>query len=74
MHMIHETLPTYKYEYTDNFGTQFSPLPEVVAYDTYFVEPQYGLDSYWDEDLHDQDKLEYKDTCNKPNIKIKVTT
>ena len=74
MHMIHKTLPTYKYDYTDNFDTQFRPLPEVVAYDTYFVEPQYGLDSYWDEDLYDQDKLEYKDTHNKPNIKLRVTT
>ena len=41
MHMIHKTLPTYKYDYTDNFDTQFRPLPEVVAYDTYFVDPQY---------------------------------
>ena len=49
MHMIHKTLPTYEYDYTDNFETQFRPLPEVVAYDAYFVDPQYGLDPYWDE-------------------------
>ena len=66
MHMIHRTLPTYKYDYTDNFDRQFRPLPEVVAYDTYFVGPQYGLEPYWVEDLYDQDKLEYKDTYNKP--------
>ena len=65
MHMIHETLPTYGYHYKNNFETQFRPLPEVVAYNTYFVDTQYGLDLYWDEDLYDQDKLEYKDTCNK---------
>ena len=64
--MIHETLQTYKYDYTDNFGTQFRPLPEVFVYDTYFVDPQYGLDPYWDEGLYDQDKLEYKNTYNKP--------
>ena len=45
-------------------------LFEVVAYDAYFVDPQYGLDPYWDEDLYDQDKLEYKDTYNKPNDQI----
>ena len=50
MHMIHRTLPTYEYDYTDNFETQFRHLPEVVAYDTYFVDPQYGHDPYWDED------------------------
>ena len=67
MHMIHETLPTYKYDYTDNFETQFRPLTEVVAYNVYFVDPQYGLDPYWEEDLYNQDELEYKDTNNKPN-------
>ena len=70
MHMIHKTLPTYKYDSTDNFDTQFRLLPEVVAYDAYFIDPQYGLDPYWDEDLYDQDKLEYKDTYNKPNDQI----
>ena len=67
MHIIHKTLPTYEYDYTDNFETQFRTLPEVVAYDAYFVDPQYGLDPYWDEDLYDQDKLEYKDTYIKLN-------
>ena len=46
------------------------PLPEVVAYHAYFVDPQYGFDPYWDEELYDQDKLEYKDTYNKPNDQI----
>ena len=68
--MIHKTLPTYKHDYTENFVTHFKPLPEVVAYDTCFVDPQYALDPYWDEDLYDQDKLEYKDTYNKPNDQI----
>ena len=70
MHIIHKTLPTHEYDYTDNFETQFRPLPEVVAYDAYFVDAQYRLDPYWDEDLYDQDKLEYKDTYNKPNDQI----
>ena len=70
MHMIRKTLPIYKTDYTDNFETQFRPVPEVVAYDTYSVDPQYGLDPYWDEDLYDQDKLDYKDTYNKPKDQI----
>ena len=57
MHIIHKTLPTYKHDYTDNFETQFRTLPQVVAYDTYFVDPQYGLDPYWDGELYHQDKL-----------------
>ena len=70
MHMIHNTLPTYEDEYTDNFKTQFRPLPVVVFYDTNFVDLQYGLDPHWYEDLYDHDKLEYKDTYNKPNDQI----
>ena len=70
MHMIHKTLPTYEYDYTGNFDTQFRPLPVVVAYDAYFVDPQYELEPYGDENLYDQDKLEYKDTYNKRNDQI----
>ena len=71
MHIIHKTLPTYDYDYTDNFDTHFRALPEVVAYDPYFVDPQYGFEPYWDEEIYDQDKLEYKDTYSKPNDQIK---
>ena len=70
MHMIQKTLPIYKYDSTDNFEIQFRHLSEVVAYDTYFFDPQYGLDPSWDEDLYDQDTLEYKDTYTKPNDQI----
>ena len=70
MHMIHKTFPTYDYDYTDNFDTQFTPLPEVVAYDAYFVNPQHGNYTYWDEEIYGQDKLEYKDTYNKPSDQI----
>ena len=69
-HVIHKTYPAYEYDYTDNFDTYFRPLPEVVAYDPYFVDPQYGFDPYWDDEIYDQDKLEYKDTYNKPNDQI----
>ena len=66
MHIIHKTLPTYKHDSTENFDSQFKTFPEVLADNTYFVDLQYGLDPYWDEDIYDQDKLEYKDTYNKP--------
>ena len=46
MHIIHKTLTTYEYDYTNNLEFSFRPLPEAVAYDAYFVDPQYGLDPY----------------------------
>ena len=70
MHIIQKILPTYEYDYTDNFETQFRPLPEVVTFDANFVDPQYGFDPYWDDEIYDQDKLEYRDTNNKPNDQI----
>ena len=70
IHIIHKTTPTYEYDYTDTFNAQFRPLPGVAAYDSYFVDLQHGVDPYSDENLHDQDKLEYKDTYNKSNDQI----
>ena len=52
MHIIHKILPTYEYDYTNNFDTHFRPLPEVVTYDPNSVDPQYGLDPYWDEEIY----------------------
>ena len=53
-----------------NIDTQFREIPEVVAYDIHFVDPQDGLDPSWAEDLIDQDKLEYKFTYDKHNDQI----
>ena len=64
--MIYKTLPTYEHDYAEKFDIQFKPLLEVVAYNTYFGDSQYWFDPHWDEDLYDQNKLEYKDTYNKP--------
>ena len=74
MQMIHKTLPTYEYDYTDNFETQFRPLPEVVAYDTYFVDPQYGFDPYWDEDYMIKKTWSTRILTTNLMIKSKVMT
>ena len=67
MHMIHKTFPTYEHDYTVDFDTRYRPLPEVDACDTYFIAPQSARESYWDENVFDQDQLEYKDNQNQPN-------
>ena len=54
MHMIHKTVLTCEHDCTKDFDTQFRQLPEVVAYDTYFVDPQYWRDLFLDEDIFDQ--------------------
>ena len=68
--MNHKTLPRDKNDYTDNFKTQFIPLPEVIAYDTLFVDPPFGRDPEWDEDLYDTDKLQYRHNHKEANDQI----
>ena len=65
MHMIHRTFPTFKQDYTEVFDNEFRPPPEIVAFHTYFVDPQYARHLYCDEILYNQDKFEYKYTHNK---------
>ena len=74
MHMIHKTLSTYKYDYTDNFEAQFKPLPEVIAYDTYFIDPQYGIEPYWDETYMIKTNWSTKTLTANLMTKLKVTT
>ena len=42
-----------------NFETTFRPLPLIDNYDPYFEDPQYGRDPYWDEEIYDQEKLDF---------------
>jgi len=55
-------LPEYDRDYTKNFEPDFRPLPTIEDYDPYYVDPDYGRDPYWDEDLYDQHKLDF--ICN----------
>ena len=51
----------YEHNYTKDFDTLLTPLPEVAAYDSYFVDTQYGLDPYWgDEQDYPDEKEEYR--------------
>ena len=44
---------------TKNFETTFRPLQLIDNYDPYFEDPQYGRDPYWDEEIYDQEKLDF---------------
>ena len=70
MPIIHKKPPTYEYDYREDLDTQLRPLPEVVTYNTYFVDPQYGLDTFRVEDLYDQDKSEYGAPDNNTSDQI----
>ena len=70
--MILKTFSAYERDYTTNFDTQFRPFPKVVAYNTSFIDLQYGGSSYWDEDQMIRTKRSTKILTKNPRIKWKV--
>ena len=46
LNMICETFPTWEYDYAEDFEFQFTPLSEVLAIDTYFVDPHCVRDPF----------------------------
>ena len=40
--------------------TYFRPLQTVEDYDPQYYDPEYGTDPYWDNDLYDQTKLQFR--------------
>ena len=74
MHLIHKTLPRYDDDFTDNFDAQFRPLPEVDAYDTYFDDPQYGIDPIGMQTYMIKTNWSRNTLTTNLMIKLKVTT
>ena len=50
--------------------TQIRSLSEVVANDTFFVDLEYAVDLYWDENFYYQDNWECRDTHNISNHQV----
>ena len=50
----------YDMDYTTTFETRFRPLQQVEGYDPHYIDPEYGIDPYWDNSLYDQRKLQFK--------------
>ena len=70
MHVIHKTLSENQIDYTQDFKSTFKPLPQIADSDKHLVHHPYGLDSYWEDHIYDQDKLEYRHNYNKPAEQI----
>ena len=47
-------------EYTKNFETQFRPLPSIEDYNPQYIDPDYGKDPYWDEEVYDKQNLQFR--------------
>ena len=43
-----------------NFEIQFRPLPLIEDYSPQYIDPDYGKDPYWDDELYDKQNLQFK--------------
>ena len=50
----------YDMDYTAAFETRFRPLQRIEGYDPHSIDPEYGVDPYWDNSIYDQQNLQFK--------------
>ena len=59
---VHNDRPDryYDMDYTENLETQFRPLPLIEDYNPQYIDPDYGKDPYWDDELYDKQNLQFE--------------
>ena len=60
--VVHSDSPDRYYEtdYTQDFETQFRPLPLVEDYHPQYTDTEYGKDPYWDDELCHKQNLQFR--------------
>ena len=60
--IVHNHRPDrfYEIDYTKDFETQFRRLPLVEDYHPQYIDPEYGKDPYWDDELYDKQNLQFR--------------
>ena len=60
--IVHNDRPDrfYEIDYTKDFETQFRPLPLIEDYHPHYPDPDYGKDPYWDDEIYDRQKLQFR--------------
>ena len=60
--LVHNDRPDRYYEkdYTADYQTRFRPLQLIEGYNPHYIDPEYGIDPYWDNSLYDPRKLQFR--------------
>ena len=60
--MVHNDRPDQynDMDYTAAFETRFRPLQLIEGYNPHYIDPEYGVDPYWNISLYDQRILQFK--------------
>ena len=64
-HLIRKDTPKHHTTIKQNISTPVQPLPQIPDYEPQLIDPHYELNLYWNDDMYDQDKLEYKHNFSK---------
>ena len=70
MHLIKKESPTHHDTAKQDIPTMVRLSPEIPNYEPHCIDPHYQRDPYWNDEYHDQEKLEYKHIFNKPPEQI----
>ena len=54
----------------DSTSHTLRPLPEILHYNPYYQDPDYGTDPYWDDYIYNQHHLCFYTNFNKPPLEI----
>ena len=60
--VVHNDRPDryYDMDYTKDFASQFRPLQMIEVYNPQYIDPEYGMDPYWDDDLYNKATLQIR--------------
>ena len=59
--VVHNDRPDryYDMDYTEDFEFQFDPLQVIEDYNPQFIDPEYGKDTRWNDELYDIQTLQF---------------
>ena len=60
--IVHEDSPDryQEMDYTKDFRTQFHLLQLIEDYNPQYIDPEYGKDPNWDDELYDEESLQFR--------------
>ena len=57
----------WEHDYTTDFLTKFRPISFLDDYDPYYIDSNYNRDPYWDDELYDQQQLQFHNNLSGQN-------
>ena len=72
-HLYQKPMPIWDTDYTTEYSTQFRPIPLIDNYNPHYIDPDYGRDPYWDDEIYNQDLLQFQYVLDDIELYEKTT-